>query len=80
MLRGYDRRAHPRGRVAGAATVLPMQGKPGEYLVDDVSASGARLVGDRSPELAYRCAQLTVRRTRLPSCRCPHAQSGWPRW
>jgi hypothetical protein len=42
---GGGRREHPRGYVAGTATLLPLGGTRGEYLVSDVSAGGVRLVG-----------------------------------
>jgi hypothetical protein len=42
---GPDRRQYQRGRVAGTAAVFPLSGGPGEYLIEDLSAGGARLLG-----------------------------------
>lgn len=41
-----ERRQHPRSEVAATAVVLTANGYSGQYLVENLSAGGALLVGD----------------------------------
>jgi CheY-like chemotaxis protein/Tfp pilus assembly protein PilZ len=51
MARQDDRRTYPRIEVVASAAVLTANGYAGSFLVDDLSASGALLIGDPRLEI-----------------------------